>query len=160
MIGCIIGSFRKYYHDVLEMIKIFEENGFSILSPKYSTIIRNEEGFVILDSDDPTFTHIDIQTIVFHRAFRSDFVYVWNPDGYVGKTTCYEIGRLVERKIPLYYKEYPIDVPIYVPKGSVISVENLIKYVSANKDLPPYEQENNMFTKGLLDDLENNKFHE
>ena len=160
MTGCIIGSFRKYYCDVLEVIKIFEANGFSILSPKYSNITRNEDGFVILASDNPKFTHIDIQTMVFHRAFRSDFVYVWNPDGYVGKTTCYEIGRLIERKIPLYYKEYPLDVPIYVPKGSVISVEELIGYVNANKDLPPYEQEKNLLTKELLDDLTNNKFHE
>lgn len=159
MTGCVIGSFRKYYGEVVEIIKMFEDNGHTILSPKCSNIIRDEDGFVILASDDSRFTHIDIQTMVFHRAFRSDFVYVWNPNGYVGKTTCYEIGRLIERKIPLYYKEYPVDVPIYIPKGSIITVDELINYVKLNKILPPYEQENNLLTKELLDDLANNKFH-
>lgn len=160
MTGCIIGSFRKYYEQVIEVIEMFQSNGDIILSPKYSNIIRNAEGFVILASDKPEFTHIDIQAMVFHRAFRSDFVYVWNPDGYVGKTTCYEIGRLIERKIPLYYKEHPVDVPIYVPSGSVIAVEDFIEYINLHNALPPFEEEQNLLTKELLDDLANNKFHE
>lgn len=160
MTGCIIGSFRKYYEKVLEISEMFQSSGHIILSPQYSNITRNEDGFVILASDKPEFTHIDIQTMVFHRAFRSDFVYVWNPNGYVGKTTCYEIGRLMERKIPLYYKEYPLDVPIYVPGGSVMEVKKFIEYIDLHNTLPPYEQEQNLLTKELLDDLANDKFHE
>ena len=106
-------------------IHIFEKSGHTILSPKKSMIQKNEDGFVILLSDNPTYSHVDIQTLVFHRAFRSDFVYVWNPNGYIGKTTGYEIGRLVERKIPLYYKEPPVDIPLYDPEGSIIGVKNL-----------------------------------
>lgn len=159
MTGCIIGSFRKYYSDILEIIKMFEENGHVILSPKYSNIMKEEDGFVILYSDNPQYTHIDIQTLVFHRAFRSDFIYIWNPEGYIGKTTCYEIGRLTERKIPLYYKEQPIDVPIYVPIGSVISVEELIDYIKKNEKLPPYKLDRNSITRELIKDLDNNIFH-
>lgn len=149
MTGCIIGSFRKYYADILKVIESFEESNHIILSPKYSSISRNEDGFVILESDADGLSHIDIQTMVFHRAFRSDFVYVWNPNGYVGKTTSYEIGRLIERKIPLYYKEYPVDVPIYVPTGSVITVSDLIEYVRINKTLPPYKQDPSIVTRQL-----------
>jgi len=160
MTGCVIGSFRKYYDEVLEAIRMFETSGHAILSPKYSRIIRDESGFVILASDDNEFTHIDIQTMVFHRAFRSDFVYVWDPAGYVGQTTCYEIGRLIERNIPLYYKERPIDVPIYVPEGSVISISDLIEHIASNGRLPPYERERNAMTRELLEDLSNNNFRE
>lgn len=159
MTGCIIGSFRKYYNDIISAIQLFEENGHKILSPKSSRIERNEEGFVILSSDNPNYTHVDIQTMVFHRAFQSDFVYVWDPGGYVGKTTCYEIGRLIERKVPLYYMEYPIDVPIYVPKGSVLSIENFISYIKYNKKLPPYLEEDNLITRELIKNLEKNKFY-
>lgn len=158
MIGCIIGSFRKYYNDITIAIQLLEENGHKILSPKISKVERNEEGFVILSSDKPQYSHVDIQTMVFHRAFRSDFVYVWNPDGYVGKTTCYEIGRLVERKIPLYYKEYPIDIPLYVPKGSVLSLDDFISFIKDNEKLPPYSEEENLVTKELINNLENNNF--
>lgn len=160
MTGCIIGSFRKYYAEILQIIELFETNSHTILSPKYSNISRDEDGFVILASDADGLSHIDIQTMVFHRAFRSDFVYVWNPHGYVGKTTCYEIGRLVERRIPLYYKEYPTDVPIYVPTGSVIPAKDFIEYVKLNKALPPYEKEPSIVTRQLIADLENNKFHD
>ena len=180
MTGCIIGSFRKYYNDIISAIQLFEENGHKILSPKSSRIERNEQGFVIfipfqdglplslvtkvvaiviLSADNPNYTHVDIQTMVFHRAFQSDFVYVWDPGGYVGKTTCYEIGRLIERKVPLYYMEYPIDVPIYVPKGSVLSIENFISYIKYNKKLPPYLEEDNLITRELIKNLENNKFY-
>lgn len=159
MTGCIIGSFRKYYDEVLDVIQVFQKSGHQILSPKTSNIIRNDDGFVILASDNSEFTHIDIQTMVFHRVFRSDFVYVWNPEGYVGKTTCYEIGRILERKIPLYYKEMPTDVPIYVPQGSVLSVEDFINYVKSHGKLPLYYPEENLVTKELINDLENNKFH-
>lgn len=159
MTGCIIGSFRKYYDNIVSAIHIFEKSGHTILSPKKSMIQKNEDGFVILLSDNPTYSHVDIQTLVFHRAFRSDFVYVWNPNGYIGKTTGYEIGRLVERKIPLYYKEPPVDIPLYVPEGSIIGVEEFVSCIEKNKQLPPYGEENNLITKKLLTDLENNKFH-
>ena len=98
MTGCIIGSFRKYYDNIVSAI-------------------------------------------------------------HIGKTTGYEIGRLVERKIPLYYKEPPVDIPLYVPEGSIIGVEEFVSYIEKNKQLPPYGEENNLITKKLLTDLENNKFH-
>lgn len=160
VIGCIIGSFRKYYSDILIIIQQFERSGINILSPKHSSIIRDDNGFVILKSDNEAYSQIDIQTLVFHRAFRSDFIYVWNPDGYVGRTTCYELGRIQERSIPIFYKEQPTDIPIYVPNGSVISVSDFISYITQNDSLPKFEKEVNPVTAMLLDDLKNNKFHE
>lgn len=160
MTGCIIGSFRKYYEEILENIKLFEKNGHTILSPKFSKIEKDENGFVILASDIQTFSHVDIQTMVFHRAFRSDFVYIWNPNGYIGKTTCYEIGRLTERKIPLYFKEVPNDVPLYIPDGSIITVQDLITFIATYNGLPTFREEKNLTTKKLLNDLQNNNFHE
>ncbi len=34
MTGCIIGSFRKYYDNIVSAIHIFEKSGHTILSPK------------------------------------------------------------------------------------------------------------------------------
>ena len=158
--GCIIGSFRKYYDDILHIIDLFEKSGHIVLSPKSSQIVKDENGFVILKSDNPDFSHIDIQTIVFHRAFRSDFVYVWNPSGYIGKTTCYEIGRLIERGIPIFYKEMPTDVPIYIPQGSIIPVDVFIEYISTQNELPRYKQESNPLTAQLIRNLQDGIFYE
>lgn len=37
----IIGSFRKYYDDICDLIEIFNENDINVLSPKKSFIVDN-----------------------------------------------------------------------------------------------------------------------
>lgn len=160
MVISIIGSFRKHFADIQNVISLFERQGHTVLSPKCSHIVGEDDGFVILSTDNPRYSPIDIQTMVFHRAFRSDFVYVWNPEGYIGKTTCYEIGRLTERRIPLFYKEYPLDVPIYIPKGSVISPGGLIDYIDMYNRLPILEHSGTLLTEELITALDNNIFYD
>lgn len=48
------------------------------------------------------------------------------PGGYVGVTTCYELGRAHGRRIPTYFSDVPRDLPIEVPPGSVLSVRDLV----------------------------------
>ena len=157
-IGSIIGSFRKYYDEIVDCITFLELNNQIILSPKKSMIVDDRDGFVILDSDDKHYSDLDIQTIVFHRLFRSDYVYVWNPNGYIGKTTCYEIGRVTEHNIPIYYLEYPKDIPLYVTEGSVIDITSFVDYVKKNQVLPPYKGTLHQPTKTLIDDLNEGKY--
>lgn len=127
MTGCIIGSFRKYYDDIVTVIEEFEQNGVRILSPKVSTIINPGDEFVILASDNAELTKEQIQAQVFENEKKSDFVYVWNPEGYLGRTTCYEIGRIVERgDKPIYYKDVPKDLPIVIDEANILEVSELI----------------------------------
>lgn len=151
---CIIGSFQKYYDDVVKIIDLFSDVGISTLSPKKSIIDRNEDGFVILKSDYKGFLHEDIQLMVFHRMFLSDFVYVWNPNGYIGKTTSYEIGRASEKGIPIYYKERPVDVPIAIPQNSILSPEELCNYVLMHHELPPLSYLEGSITRKLVEALQ------
>ena len=159
MKGCIIGSFRKYYNDIVNAIRLFNEAKIEILSPKVSKIIDPNKEFVILESDDEHLLNEDIQLMVFHRAFRSDFTYVWNPKGYVGKTTCYEIGKLEERNIPVYYLERPVDIPIYVSQSSIITIKQFIDTVKKTGKIPVIDFDGSELTKTLINDLKNNNFH-
>lgn len=134
--GCVIGSFRKYYNEIVEVIELFQNNNIQILSPKKSTIVNPDEEFVYLASDDINMTENQIQSMVFHNARLADFVYVWDSDGYVGKTTCYEIGRIIESGIPLYFKEIPKDIPLQIPSNAVYSVGDLIDYYYKKGMLP------------------------
>ncbi|MBF0450681.1 MAG: hypothetical protein HQK75_08280 [Candidatus Magnetomorum sp.] len=136
MQGSIIGSFRKYYQEVLAFIQKMEKAGITILSPQKSSIVDPEVDFVIFESDNPDHCYEEIQLIALHRILRSDFVYVCNPNGYIGRTTCYEIGRVVERNIPLYFSEAPVDLPIYLPNNAVISNKDFIDYYARYKKLP------------------------
>ena len=66
-----------------------------MLSPAGSQVIDPHQEFVLLDSDlarwqDPEIRHIEDAVLEGIRA--SDFLYVCNPEGYVGRSTAFEIG--------------------------------------------------------------------
>lgn len=137
LICSIIGSFRKHYGEVAALIEAFESCNVQVLSPKRSSIVNPLEKFVRLQTDNPGFEPVEIQLIALHRILRSGFVYVLCPAGYVGKTTCYEIGRIHERGIPLYFSEHPDDLPIVVPVSTIINPERIVQYLAQHKNLPP-----------------------
>lgn len=133
----IIGSFRKHYGKVAALIEAFEACNVHVLSPKRSSIVNPLEKFVRLQTDNPQFEPVEIQLIALHRILRSSFVYVLCPAGYVGKTTCYEIGRIHERGVPLYFSERPDDLPIAVPVSTIINPEAIVQHLVQHKTLPP-----------------------
>lgn len=131
-----IGSFRKpdHYEIVRKAIKLFRENGIVVNSPKGSNISGSIEDFVIFDTDDKGLTPAEIQMITLDKILRSDMVYVCNLDGYVGRTTCYEIGFCLSRNIPLYFLSRPIDLPIPAPVDHIVSLEQLLSIALQNKE--------------------------
>ena len=94
----IIGSFQKYYNEILNVIQIFKKEGLYVLSPKESYINGKIDDFVIFESDRKDFSPAEIQMITLDKIIKADIVYVYNPNGYVGKTTCYEIGFCFSKK--------------------------------------------------------------
>lgn len=110
----IIGSFKKYYSEILDIIQIFKRAGLYVLSPKESYINGRIDDFVIFESDRKDFSPAEIQMITLDKIIKADMVYVYNPNGYVGKTTCYEIGFCFSKKKPIYFFDYPDDLPIPV----------------------------------------------
>lgn len=123
----IIGSFRKYYDEICSLIEEFESNGIRVLSPKKSFIVKELNGFVLLQSDHKSVNPHQIQQRVFENAEKSDFVYVWNPNGYIGVTTAYEIGCIAEKGKTIYYKEMVQDLPIDQPNEYIKSPEQIIE---------------------------------
>ncbi len=132
----IIGSFRKYYSEVASLIELLEICHIRVLSPKRSTIVDPQAWFVRLLTDDPRYEPVEIELIALHRILRSNFVYVLCPAGYIGKTTSYEIGRIHEHSIPLYFSEQPKDLPIAVVNSAIISPERLIQHLVQYRCLP------------------------
>lgn len=133
----IIGSFRKHYREVVSLIEGLEACYVHVLSPKRSSIVNHQEWFVRLQTDNPRHEPAEIQLIALHRILRSSFVYVFCPAGYIGKTTCYEIGRIQERRVPLYFSEHPEDLPIAVATSAIINPEKLVQYLVQHKKPPP-----------------------
>ncbi|MDR0917765.1 MAG: hypothetical protein LBM93_00720 [Oscillospiraceae bacterium] len=115
----IIGSFQKYYDEVLNLITYFTEQNIRITSPYKSRIYTNRNGFVLFEADDKSQSDIDIQNDTIRKILNADAVYVCNPNGYLGRTTCYEIGIIMAKEQPLYFLEPPVD------NEHIISKENL-----------------------------------
>jgi hypothetical protein len=121
----IIASFRNHYEPVLAAREVFLRHGIEVTSPKGSPIIKPGIPFVRFQSDPHHAPDCVVQSTAVHRILRADAVYVVAPDGYVGRTTCYEIGRAVQAGRPLYFSEPPKDLPICVPTDHVVSPETL-----------------------------------
>ena len=127
----IIGSFQKYYNEILDVICLFKENGIYVSSPKESFIRDKIDGFVIFDSDEKGLTPSEIQMITLERIVNSDAVYVYNPGGYIGRTTCYEIGVCLVKRKPLFFYDIPIDLPIPIDiNAQVLDPKKFATYIN------------------------------
>ncbi|KAA9374851.1 hypothetical protein F5972_30075 [Microbispora cellulosiformans] len=116
----IIGSFRKHYAEILSAVKEFEAVGMIVNSPAVSRIVNPGEEYVRFESDPPHSLDHHIQSITLEKILASDFVYVVAPGGYVGRTTCYELGRVHERGVSVYFSEPVRDLPIEILPGAVL----------------------------------------
>ena len=128
----IIGSFRRHYEEVALTAKKFELLGVTVSSPAISRIINPGACYVRFESDPPQSSDEFIQAMALGNILDSDLVYVVAPAGYVGVTTCYELGRVHERGIPTYFSDIPQDLPIEVSPGSVLGVQDLVLKVSGD----------------------------
>ena len=122
----IIGSFRRdRYGGVLDVLETFAASGFDIVSPSGSAIVDGVE-FVRFATDDASSSDQEIQSSTLERIFSAHAVYVAAPGGYVGRTTCYEIGRVVQRRQPVYFSEYPVDLPVHIPEWCVVAPDEFV----------------------------------
>lgn len=130
----IIGSFQKYYDEILKVIKLFKSSGLYVLSPKESYICDRIDDFVLFESDSKCFSPEEIQMITLEKIINADVVYVYNPEGYVGRTTCYEIGFCFSKRKPLFFFDYPLDLPIPILREEqVMKPELFVSYAVTNE---------------------------
>ena len=129
----IIGSFQKYYDEITTIIKMFQRYGLRVTSPADSEIVGAIKQFVILGADDKRLTEADIEMITLKKILDSDFVYVYAPGGYVGKTTSYEIGACLSANKPLFYSERVDDLPIPILEQQILTPEAFVRYAIVNK---------------------------
>ena len=123
----IIGSFKQNYPEVLEAWQTFTDNGLVVRSPKGSPIIEQGIDFVRFESDDPNLTDEQVEQVALHRILGADFVYAIVPEGYVGKLTSREIGRVTQANHPLYFSEKPQDIALEVPSDHIAKADELVE---------------------------------
>lgn len=103
----VSGSFNKHLDRIRKRILEFQQEGIEVLSPELSSSVSCEDDFVRLDTDRGTPGEIESKHL--GAITRSDFLYVVNPEGYIGKSVALEIGFALSRNIPVYAMEKPKD---------------------------------------------------
>lgn len=121
----IIGSFRQHLKAVSTARQIFVDAGWDVVTPVSGVVDDSAALFVRFDTDDAKHDDATVQVIALHRILSADMVYVCAPGGYVGRTTCFEIGWIVSRNRPLYFSETPHDLPLHVPTSAVLPLSDL-----------------------------------
>jgi hypothetical protein len=121
----VIGSFKtqENYRAVLSSIQAFRNEGWTVTSPAGSPVIKAGVDFVRFTTDIESASDAEVQSRTLERIMGADLTFVTAPNGYVGRTTCYEIGRLVQARRPLFFSELPKDLPIQVDATFVGTAE-------------------------------------
>lgn len=120
----ISGSFNKDFGKIQKKVRQFQEEGIEVLAPPISKIVGNQDGFVTLDDDKGTPHQIESEYLA--AISRSDFLYVVNSNGYIGRSVALEIGYAISKGIPIYSMEKPEDIVVSFfvkPKKSINTIK-------------------------------------
>jgi hypothetical protein len=121
----LIGSFRQHYGIVLDSLSAFTSVGLIVTTPKGTGIVKYGIPFVRFESDNPEWVDEMVQVAALHRILRADFVFTVVPNGYVGRTTCYEVGRVIQANKPVYFSARPDDLPLCIPDSHICSATHI-----------------------------------
>lgn len=125
----VIGSFRQHNDAVQQVCTILRNSGIEVTSPVGSNLVEEGIPFVRFISDNIDWSDPAVQSLALHRILRANLIYVVAPHGYVGQTTCYEIGRVVQAKKPLYFSARPQDLPVFVADTFIIDATKLVRLI-------------------------------
>ena len=101
----LIGSFRKHYPNMVDVIKKFESAGIEVLSPKIAEILNPDDEFVVFDYDPENLSEKELEDLVLEKMHKSRFVYLVNPGGYIGLSAAFEVGYCAAHGIDVYAME-------------------------------------------------------
>lgn len=147
----VIGSFRQHNSQVQLACGALRSAGFVVTSPQGGEITKEGIPFVRFTSDSADWSDPEIQSLALHRIFRADLVYVVAPNGYLGRTTCYEVGRVVQLGKPIYFSAQPNDLPLLVPNDYIMDIDDLIKNLTTPAWQPTWLFQNYHEMVGVLE---------
>lgn len=109
---CVVSGSFKFKPEIDRAIDEFSELGVKVLAPdkgwlqKPSRLLHSlaEKGFRPLPSERKM-TSVQVEDAFLRALSQSDFVYVVNPEGYVGSMVSLEIGFAMGLGIPIYSQE-------------------------------------------------------
>jgi hypothetical protein len=133
----IIGSFRKHYDDMINVIRLFHNKGIEVLSPKEAEILNPEDEFVVFDYDPKHLSERELEDLVLEKMHMCNFVYLVNPGGYIGLSASFEVGYCAAHGIDVYALERSTELCAKYIKD-FLKPEEMVNFA-----LQTYESDNN-----------------
>ncbi|MCX4151510.1 MULTISPECIES: hypothetical protein [Paraburkholderia] len=134
----IIGSFKQHNEEIQALCRTLRELGITVTTPQGESIINAGHEFVRYGTDDPALSDDAVQSLALHRILGASLVYAVLPNGYIGRTTCYEVGRVVQARRPIYFSQRPNDLPIGVPDAFILDRSTFLSRVTDSTWVPEW----------------------
>jgi hypothetical protein len=107
----ISASYHRDFDGLMEVRDLFANCGIKVLFPQKCQPTASISDFVILSTDtsrDPKY----LQEKNLALIEQCDFLYVYNPDGYIGLSMALEIGFALRHGIQVFCWETPKDLTL------------------------------------------------
>ena len=138
-IRCVLhGSFRKHFVLIQEVYDIFTKAGIEVIAPKKSELGSAKDGFVFFEGEENQDPRL-IELLYLHRlkeVGKNGFSYFVNPDGYIGKSTSYELGIAQLSNTRCFFYNALNDHPAYIHKNAIWNPADLAEYIFEKGLLP------------------------
>ena len=108
LLTCTIsGSFRRFLPQISAKMAECAEQDVTVLSPRSVHAIGEQKGFIFLRGDrgEPK----EIESSHLQAIRNSDFLYVVNPEGYIGTSATMEVGYALALSVPVFSSEPPAE---------------------------------------------------
>jgi len=134
----ISGSYRRFLEEVAAKMRECSENTIEVLSPASTDVRKETDGFVYLKGDEGEAEEIEGKHLDF--ISRSDFLYVVNPDGYIGPSATLEIGYAVAKAVPVFCSDKPTETVLNFFVEAEPCIKKIRERVSQNKEPQLYRE--------------------
>jgi hypothetical protein len=131
----VSGSFTRHLTEIQHAVAELKARGVKVLSPEQPTIVGAVDGFLFVASDRHRSVRL-VQDRHLASIADSDFLWLENPDGYVGQSAALELGFAVASGIPVYSSTLPEDLTMrqYVTQVSGLPSAVLMAERDATRD--------------------------
>ncbi len=154
---CIIhGSFSKHFAEIKKASAVFTRAGIEVLAPKDGELTSSQDGFALFEDEKDQDPRL-VELLYLHNLKKlgtNGFSYFVNPEGYIGKSTSYELGIAQLTNTRCFFAHGLLDHPAYVQKHSIWSADALADYILSHGSLPaPQVRRNERYIHKLWQDL-------